>query len=158
MAGLPRLLRSTTHCSRRPPALPFRWAASRRCIRGSPCQGQGESPRMIGHGVLRVPLRVFSNSCQDLAFGLGYQKIKNEIWESLVSTSSDPVTRQGWQARPDFGGLLAARRLETSGKRSAGLETWRMLIFRCQCDTEMGPLGLALQHMKADIHRVTLRD
>lgn len=31
----------------------------------------------------------------------------------------------------------------------------RVLNLWCQCDTEMWSLGLALQHTKADIHRVT---
>lgn len=42
-----------------------------------------------------------------------------------------------------------------SSKHVACLEMWRMLNLRCQCDTEMWSLGLALQHMKANIQIVT---
>ena len=39
---------------------------------------------------------------------LGTKRLKNEIYESLVSDSSDPVNLQWLKACPDFGGLLAA--------------------------------------------------
>lgn len=44
---------------------------------------------------------------------------------------------------------------EVNSKHVVHLEMKRVLNLWCQCDTEMWSLGLALQHTKADRHRVT---
>lgn len=79
-----------------------------------------------------------------------------------MSISSDPVSLQWLKAYPDLGwgwgwgwGSWLLAIWEMSGKHVVHLEMKRVLNLWCQCDTEMWSLGVARQHTKAGIHRVT---